>query len=265
VNHGGKRVASQPAAGGPTSRPAAGVPTPAPTARSGATIVPLILAGGRGERLGSNKALIDVGGRPALQRVLETAAEAGLAPPVVVLGFAADQVGRLLTELAAVHPSLRGVKAVVNPTPERGQTSSVQAGLAAVPADSEAVLLWPVDHPLVEADDVAAILSGAAAHPECTVILPSVGGRAGHPALLRRRLFSPILALDAAQPLRDLVRSEQARTHFVALQNDALVRDIDTDADLAAARRQLSPAGEAGVTGEAGEAGVTGEAGEGGA
>jgi molybdenum cofactor cytidylyltransferase len=259
VNQGGRRVASA---------PVPRIPTPAPAARSGEIIVPLILAGGRGERLGSNKALIDVGGRPALQRVLETAAEAGLAPPIVVLGFAADQVGRFLGELAAAHPALREVRTVVNPAPERGQTSSVQVGLAAVPAEAEAVLLWPVDHPLVEADDLAAIRAGAAAHPECTVVLPSVGGRAGHPALLRRRLFSPILALETAQPLRDLVRSEQERTHFVALRNEALVRDIDTDADLAAARRQLSPAAEAGAASEAGEAaetGETGKTGEGGA
>jgi CTP:molybdopterin cytidylyltransferase MocA len=206
----------------------------------GQAIVPLILAGGRGERLGSNKALIDVGGRPALERVLETAAQVRLAPPIVVVGFAGEEVSRLVAEIVARHPALGRAQTVVNPAPERGQTSSVQAGLAAVPAEAEAVLLWPVDHPLVAADDVARILAGAAAHPECTVILPSVGGRAGHPALLRRPLFSAILALETARPLRDLVRGERARTHFVALRDDAVIHDIDTDADLDAARRKLS-------------------------
>ncbi len=241
MSQGGGRVEPRPAAGTstPTSPPA------------GEAIVPLILAGGRGERLGSNKALIDVGGRTALERVLETAAQARLAPPIIVVGFAGEKVARLLAELAATHPSLRGAQTVVNPAPERGQTSSVQAGLAAVPAGAEAVLLWPVDHPLVAAEDVRAILAGAAAHPECSVVLPSVEGRAGHPALLRRPLFSAILALETAHPLRDLVRGERARTHFVALRNDAVLCDIDTEADLAAARRKLSSAADA--TGETGE------------
>ena len=128
---------------------------------------------------------------------------------------------------------------MINPAPERGQTSSVLVGLAAVPAEAKAVALWPVDHPLVEIEDVLAIAAEARAHPECTVVLPSHQGRAGHPALLRRRLFPAILALAPETPLRDYLKTERSRTAFVVRPSDAVLADLDTPADLAAARRRL--------------------------
>ena len=209
------------------------------SALSDRDVIPLILAAGRGERMGGPKALLPLGGMSALERVLATAAAAGLGPAVVVLGFAAEEAAPLLTAHYTRTPHLPPPIAVRNPAPERGQTSSVQVGLAAVPGAAEAVALWPVDHPLVQVDDVAALLAEARAHPECTIVLPSHASRAGHPALLRRQLFPAILALAPETPLRDFVRTECPRTAFVVRPTDAVLVDLDTPADLAAARRRL--------------------------
>jgi molybdenum cofactor cytidylyltransferase len=201
-------------------------------------VIPLVLAAGRGERMGMPKALLDLEGMTALERVLRTAAGAGLGPPMVVLGFAAKQVLSVLTLPAAAF----GTRFAVNPEPERGQTSSVQTGLVALaplPPEVAAIALWPVDHALVEAEDVTALVGAARAHPESTVVLPSHGGRAGHPALLRRALFPAILALAPDAPLRDLVREERPRTTYVERPSDRVLVDLDTPADAEAARRRL--------------------------
>jgi CTP:molybdopterin cytidylyltransferase MocA len=192
-------------------------------------LVPLVLAAGQGRRLGGNKALLDLGGTPALNRILAAAGAAGLGRPIVVLGHEAERVRALFTPDEA--------DATVNPDPERGQTSSAQVGIRAVPEDVRAVLVWPVDHPLVTAADLTALADGAGGHPEATVVLPSHGGRAGHPVLLRSSLFPSILALPPGAPLRDLVRSERPRTHFVERPTDGVLRDLDLPADLEAARR----------------------------
>lgn len=205
----------------------------------GRHVIPLILAAGRGERMGIPKALLPLGPRSALERVLDTAARAGLGPAVVVLGFAADRMTPLLLAHAARTPHETAPQAVINPAPERGQTSSVQVGLAAVPTDAPMVALWPVDHPLVEVEDVVALLAEARSRPECTVVLPSHQGRAGHPALLRRRLFPAILALAPETPLRDYLKTERPRTAYAVRPTDAVLADLDTPADLAAARRRL--------------------------
>jgi CTP:molybdopterin cytidylyltransferase MocA len=195
--------------------------------------VPLVLAAGRGERAGGNKALLDLDGTPALARVIETAAAAKLEPAVVVIGFDAERVRTLIARLP--QPSA----VVENPDPDRGQTSSVQVGLTAVPKGAEAVLIWPVDHVFVGVDDVLAIVDGARLHPEATVVLPSHDGWAGHPALLRRTLFAAIRDLQADEPLHTVVRGERQRTHFVERPSDAVLRDLDTPQDIAAARADV--------------------------
>ncbi len=205
------------------------------TPLASAEMVPIVLAGGRGERLGGNKALLDVAGRPALCRILRAAAGAGLGRPVVVLGHAAERVRAMIDAEAQEF----AVRCVVNPDPDRGQTSSVQCGIAALAAGAGAALVWPVDHPLVTSDDAAAIAAAASAHPGATVVLPVHGGRAGHPVLIRRALFPAVVALDAGAPLRDLLRSERERTVFVERPTDLVLRDLDTPADLAAARALL--------------------------
>jgi molybdenum cofactor cytidylyltransferase len=197
-----------------------------------AEIVPVVLAAGKGERLGGNKALLDVGGAPALCRILRAAAGAGLGPPVVVLGHAAERVRAMIDAEAQEF----AVRCVVNPDPDRGQTSSVQCGIAALAAGAGAALVWPVDHPLVTSDDVAALATAASAHPAAAVVLPTHGGRAGHPVLIRRTLFAAMLALAPGSPLRDLLRGEREHTVFVERPADSVLRDLDTPADLAAAQ-----------------------------
>ncbi len=204
-------------------------------AGTAADIVPIVLAAGQGRRLGGNKALLDLGGTPALLRILGTIASAGLEVVIVVIGHDGERVCAMIDG----ETQYSTTTIVVNPDPERGQTSSVQCGIAALPPIARATLVWPVDHPLVSPDDVRAITTRAAAHPEATVVLPTHAGRNGHPVLLARALFPRLLALAPETPLRNLVRGERERTSFVERPTDAILRDLDTPADLAAARRLL--------------------------
>ncbi|MGD8396065.1 MAG: NTP transferase domain-containing protein [Candidatus Eiseniibacteriota bacterium] len=228
------------------------------------SLVPLVLAAGRGRRMGGPKALLELGGQTALARCLSTYAAArellhatpttpdagcaALAPPLVVCA------PELEADLAGRHP---GLHLVPNPAPDRGQTSSVQVGLAALARGfplagatgqrtttgaartdlrPTAILVHPVDHPLVRAIDVVALVAAAAHHPDAPVILPSHQQRAGHPALIRDLLWPAILALDADAPLHSVLRPHRERTQFVACDHPGVVTDLDTPGDLAAAR-----------------------------
>ena len=62
-------------------------------------------------------------------------------PVIVVLGYHAD----------AIRPAVKGNAIIaINPAPERGQISSLQTALAALPADSDGFLFTPVDSPAIE-------------------------------------------------------------------------------------------------------------------
>src|SRR2546428_13877452 len=84
----------------------------------------VVLAGGRSERMGTPKALLDFRGRPFIIRILEVLEALDLKPRVVVLGLDAPRVRPVL----APHECM----IVENPEVEAGPIGSLRAALAAL-------------------------------------------------------------------------------------------------------------------------------------
>ena len=108
-------------------------------------IAGLILAAGESRRMGRDKALLTYRGRTFLETIIDNLGAAGIEKITVVLGHHAEAIQRAV--------NLAAVRVVVNHDYQRGQTSSLQLGLAAAAADSpEAVILCLVDHPAISAE-----------------------------------------------------------------------------------------------------------------
>ena len=183
-------------------------------------ITPVVLAAGESTRMGRSKALLDLDGRTALERVLD--AFAGLSVPVVVTGR---------TTLA-----VDGVRIAPNPEPERGQTSSLKAGLRCVPPDAEAFVFHPVDFPLLNRSDVDRLVDAFldSRHAAKSVFIPSFGLRRGHPVLCRREMAREFLALPDGVPARVVVNRRPERILHVPFEEAYILMDMDTPADYAA-------------------------------
>lgn len=156
----------------------------------------LVLAAGDSSRMGSPKALLDTGGAIALERILATARRAGVGRARVVLGTDAPAI------LSQAH--IGATEAIINPAPERGRTGSIQEGLRGL-GSAEAILLWPVDLPWVQAATISRLL--AAALPN-TIIIPEAGGRRGHPILIPTTLLPGVMGLSPDAPLNEWVRRQ---------------------------------------------------------
>jgi len=174
----------------------------------------LILAAGESVRMGFPKALLTYRGQTFLD-TLAGLLGARCSPVIVVLGAAADQV-RARAACAATF--------VVNPDFSRGQTSSMQCGLRAVPADAEGVLFTLVDHPAVAPATIDALLAG----PPSLLRVPRYRGRRGHPVWFSRTLIPEFLALADTGAARDVVRAHACKTRFLDLDDPGIVADIDT-------------------------------------
>src|SRR5258705_9082920 len=81
----------------------------------------LVLAAGESQRMHRPKALLPLEGRTFLETLMDRLARAGVAPILVVLGAASEEIRH------AVKLSLARV--VINPEPSRGQLSSIHCGI----------------------------------------------------------------------------------------------------------------------------------------
>ncbi len=190
----------------------------------------LILAAGESRRMGRPKALLEYRGATFLDTLVGLFARR-CSPVIVVVGAAADEILRRRGAGPAVY--------VTNPDYVRGQTSSLQCGLRAVPPQTGGVLLTLVDHPAVSPETVDAVSSGTglpacpgaeaglAGRPVPLVRVPRYRGRRGHPIWFSRELIPEFLALPETAAARDVVRSHAAETEFLDLEDPGIVADID--------------------------------------
>ena len=155
---------------------------------------------------------------------------------IVVVGAQAERIRAGTMRAAAAE-------FVVNPDYTRGQISSLQCGLAAVPADAQAVLLTLVDHPAVSAETVGALAAIPAAEPGPLLWIPRYGQRRGHPIRISRALVPEFLAVPASGAARDVVHRHVAETGYIDVADQGVVADID---DPEAYRALLLPAGRPG-------------------
>ncbi len=177
-------------------------------------IAAVILCAGAGARLGGvDKAALRLPHGTTFLAAIVAAARAGGCAPIV-------GVARPGQELA-------GVERIGNPTPERGMIASIAAGLAALRGRGvRAALVWPVDHPLVTGDTIAALVAAAA--PE-RIVVPVLAGRGGHPTAFGVDVW-PELAI--ASTARDVIAAVPARVVRLAVSDPGVRIDVDTPDDL---------------------------------
>jgi MoxR-like ATPase/CTP:molybdopterin cytidylyltransferase MocA len=189
--------------------------------------VGVVLAAGAGRRMGMPKALVhDHDGTSWLVRAVESLAEAGCAPVVVVLGARAAEARRLL------HPvTLRTELRVVEAQDwADGMAASLRRGLAeaaTTPATRAVVTL--VDLQDVGAAVVARVLA-AAGHDPRSLARAAYRGRPGHPVVLGREHWAG--AADGAagdHGARRYLQEHEATP--VECADLATGRDLDTRPD----------------------------------
>jgi CTP:molybdopterin cytidylyltransferase MocA len=193
-------------------------------------VAAVVLAAGEGRRMGGPKALARLSGATFLAAVLRRFERADVAARIVVLGADADRVA----SAACLEPE---VTVVVNGRYAEGMLTSVWAGLDAAQAlGADAVLVHPVDNPLVAPDTVGAVLAALAAGAR--VAVPSHGGRRGHPAGFARAAWPALRAAALAGGARSVLAEHPDWVVHVPAGPDCLV-DLDTPEALEAARQAL--------------------------
>ena len=174
----------------------------------------LILAAGESSRMGSPKALLEFRGETFIDRLIRCFS-AYCSPVIVVLGHEPEVIR------AGVRSPLQAVF-VLNMDYERGQFSSMQCGLRAVPEDADGVVFTPVDHPNVEGATVAKLIESGA-----LIAIPQYLGRHGHPVLFSRSLIPEFLALPPDSQARAVTQRHANEIRYFDVADRGILDDID--------------------------------------
>ncbi|MCW8861484.1 MAG: nucleotidyltransferase family protein [Rhodospirillales bacterium] len=194
-------------------------------------VAAVILAAGYSRRMeGGNKLLAKIGATPLITRVVDAALQSKARPVIVVIGHEGNLVASALDG--------RDVTFAVNHDPSSGLSSSIKAGIAALPDTVDGVLICLGDMPRLRPDHLNRLIDALNTGNEITVCAPIVGNRRGNPILWTRRHFPELMELSGDRGARDLVKRHKDSLREVPMPDDGVFFDVDTLDALETARLQ---------------------------
>lgn len=176
-------------------------------------IAGLILSGGFSSRMGQPKALLPLGGTTLVERLL--ALFDRFCEQTVVV------TGAHHAEIAAIVPASR---LIFNPRFEDGMFSSLQCGLAALPA-AQRLLFSPVDFAAVSSNTLQRLFAA----PLQPVVKPRFAGKSGHPVLLSHPALEALRAAPRESNAKEVLSRLPA--HYVDVDDPFVAFDCDTPHD----------------------------------
>ena len=199
----------------------------------GRRVAAVILGAGRSTRMGGpNKLMEKIGGRPLLRMAVEEALASRARPVIVVTGHQRERVEEALAGLK--------VQLVHNPDFADGLSTSLKAGLAALPAEGvDGAIVCLGDMPQVRATLIDRLISAFDPERGALVVVPTIDGKRGNPVVWSRRFFPELMALEGDVGARHLIgHYSEAVTEVPVTDTDAFV-DVDTPEALVKVKAEI--------------------------
>jgi molybdenum cofactor cytidylyltransferase len=195
----------------------------------------VILAAGESTRMGSDKALLPwpparPGTTSASAQTFLSAAIQALSPfNDIVIVVAGKNEAKLAPFVYATGAAL-----VRNPSPERGQFSSLQVGLHAVLNHGrDGAMITLVDRPPVGQATLGALrvaFQTALSNGKWAVV-PEYQGRHGHPILVGREMIEAFLKAPADSTARDVLHQNLPHLVYLPTDDPGIAMNVDTPED----------------------------------
>lgn len=168
--------------------------------------------------MGAPKQLLPFGESTIVETVVDNMLGAKFDEVIVVVGHHAEEIQKQL--------GARPIKTVFNPDYRDGMLTSAQTGIR-TPETSNAFALMLVDQPFITSALIDQVVD-AYLQTEKGIALPSYNYKRGHPVIFDQKYASDILALTSESGgVRTLFKKYGDDIHYVTVDTDAVLRDID--------------------------------------
>ncbi len=188
-------------------------------------IAGLLLAAGRSTRFGADKLTAKLDGKAVVRLSMQALSPLDIVFAVIPPG--ADPVVQALSRM--------DVRFVINLGRDEGMASSIRAGVAALPADVEAVVITLGDQPFASAQVTRALCERWSAG-DVAAVAPAYRDGGGHPVLFGRECFADLAQLKGDVGARSVLRALGERAAYISIDSDAPL-DVDTPEMLATLQR----------------------------
>jgi molybdenum cofactor cytidylyltransferase len=192
-------------------------------------ICAIVLAAGKSRRMGTQKLLLPVVGKPLAAHVAAEILKSAVEHVFVVVSPESDGVRAALAGLP--------MTLVTNTTPDGDMLSSIRSGLNSLRADCSLILIVPGDIPGITAELIAQLIATQQQSGK-PIAVPVCQGRRGHPVLLSTKLRDELLYYHDGTGLRGLLHEHAADIAEVPVTDPLTLQDIDLPEDYA---RLVSP------------------------
>jgi molybdenum cofactor cytidylyltransferase len=207
-------------------------PRAEPAPEKGHHIAGLVLAAGRSTRMGGpNKLLEEINGKPLVRIAAEQVIASQAKPVVVVTGHQRERIERALTGLPVTF--------VHNPDFADGLSTSLKAGIKAVPPDADGAIVTLGDMPQVTPKLINRLMASFDPERGALVVIPTMDGKRGNPVLWARRFFPDLLAVEGDVGARHLIGGYAEAVVEVPVEDAAALTDVDTPEALIAVRAAM--------------------------
>jgi len=195
-------------------------------------IAAIVLAAGLASRMGNNKLTAMLHGKPLLRHAVEAALGSHASRVIVVTGNADAEAKTALAGLP--------VQYVHNADFRGGLSTSLKAGIRAVPEDFDGVIVLLGDMPGVGSALIDSLVAAFSPEDGRAIVVATHGGKRGNPVLWARRFFAEILTLEGDVGAKHLIAANNESVCEVEASDDGPLVDIDTPDALTAygARRR---------------------------
>jgi molybdenum cofactor cytidylyltransferase len=179
----------------------------------------------------ANKLLADVGGKAMVRRVAEAALASAARPVLVVISHQGADVRAALAGLELTF--------VDNAAYAGGLSTSLTAGVGAVPASADGALVMLGDMPLITGAHLDRLICEFAGQQGAAIVVSAHAGKRGNPVLWPRACFGEMLQLDGDAGAKRLMAAHADKVREVDLGTDAVFADVDTPEALALLRSRV--------------------------
>jgi molybdenum cofactor cytidylyltransferase len=183
---------------------------------------------------GLNKLIAEISRRPLVRIAAEEALASRARPVIVVTGHQREQVEAALKGLA--------VRLVHNPDFIEGLGTSLKAGIAALPAEADGVIVCLGDMPQVDARLIERLIAAFDPDHGALVVVPTFEGKRGNPVLWSRRFFPDLMTIEGDVGARHLIGRYPEAVVEVPVEGKATLVDIDTPEALIGIRAEIEGA-----------------------